>query len=74
MIGPVQASDLLPDDALPTHDWAGVHALHIASAVEGDWSDSRGRHHGMVVITRELGPQYALHYALAEVVTVERAL
>jgi hypothetical protein len=75
VIGPVMAAELLPGDALQEHDWAGIHSLHVTYAREGDWTDNAGAlHHGMVVGTRELGPLYERHFALAETVTVEREL
>jgi hypothetical protein len=48
-------------------DWL----LDVASAVEGDWTDHAGAHHGEVVVTRQLGPAYPLHFALDQIVQVK---
>ena len=69
MLTPVQASDLQPGDQIQDHDWT----LTVATAIEGDWTNGGGRrHHGIVVVTRQLGPNYPQHYALAEIVQVKR--
>jgi hypothetical protein len=69
----VMGRDIHVGDALPMHDWAGEKSLHIASVVEGDWTDHDGLQcHGMVVVTRELGPLYAMHFGLAQIVEVTR--
>lgn len=71
MIGPVMAADLLPGDVVIENDWR----LTISAAYQGEWVDQAGvRHFGEIVITRQLGPGYPQHFALAQPVLVDRAL
>lgn len=65
----VMAADILPTDTIAIRDW---RSLHVASVTEGDWTDHAGPHHGIIAVTRELGPLYPLHFALAEIVQVTR--
>lgn len=64
----VLARDLHAGDVLQEHDWT----LDVTSAVEGDWTDRTGPHHGEIVITRQLGPLYPRHFALDQMVEVNR--
>ena len=68
MIMPVQAADIQPGDRIQDRDWT----LTVASVVETDWTDRKGKHHGIEVITRQLGPNFPQHYAVAEIVQVDR--
>lgn len=69
MLTPMQASDLQPGDEIRERDWK----LTVTSAKEADWTNGGGRkHHGIEVITRQLGPNFPQHYALAEIVQVNR--
>lgn len=69
MLTTVLAVELQPEDQINDH---GV-TLTVASAVETDWTNGDGRkHYGVEVITRQRGPRYPVHYALAETVQVRR--
>lgn len=68
MIMPVQAADIQPGDRIQDRDWT----LTVASVRRADWTDHSGKHTGIEVVTRQLGPNYPQHYALAEIVQVDR--
>lgn len=68
MIGPVVAAELVAGDVLVEHDWR----LTVARAYQGEWTDHAGVHFGEIVVTRKLGPAYPLHFALTQLVQVER--